>query len=232
MPQLYHLNYNTITATLYWLDNTYNMSLVVNSRNKNKNGDEKLFISEYPQKNGLVNVYFDLRYYMEIRSINKSINGQSNSFRVDQSNYFQFMVALNNVAEWFVGKDQIFYRDKNDVIRISDPHMKSIIVLGPFNCKIEFAVGVRTGQMNGQQEPGIFIYINNADDPIFMDASKYMNFKYFMSQFNMYSAAMQLITYIGRSDVADTQPAQTNKSKKVSFFEAVGAKERKENGDG
>ena len=228
MPQMYHLAYNTLNATLYWLDNSYTINLIVQSRNKNKSGDEKVFITEYPTKNGLSNIYFDLHYYMEIRSVARDLNGQPNTFRIDQTNYFQFMIALENIANWFVGRESIFYKDKNNIIRVKDQSKKNIVIVGPFNAKIDFVLGVRTAQANGQQEPGLFIYINSSDEPIFMDASKFMNFKYFMDRFNMYDAAMQLVIYMGKGKNQDRLVEAPNKKEKTqSFFEAVGATERK-----
>lgn len=219
MNQLYKLAYSTVSSNLFFF-NKYSLNIVVQSIFKNKNGEDDIFYKTYPGTNGLDRAYINFKYWMEIRSFQRDTEGVPNAFRIDDNNYWQFMTVLNNISNWLTGSKPIFVKDKKGIIRVQDA--KPIKLEGAFGAILEFDALVRTNS-NDQQTPGIGIYVNADQEPIFMDQAKFMNFKYFMDRLNPYEVAMQLVAFMGKPEPMDDTP-QENPNKPKSFFEKLGAK--------
>lgn len=214
MPQLYDL-YNKITSTLFKLDEEYNLNFVVNSRVQKKNSSKTdHFVKIYKQPNGLYNMYFDLKYYIEIAPAFKKEEYQPEDyFRISRTNQWQFMLAIDNVSKWLVGNNKMFYKDTNGIIRTES---KNITVAGNYGSKLEMELAVRN--FNDNQIIGINIFINGKSDPIFIAAPRFMNLKVFLDRFSMYDAALSIVSYAGIYDPTDNVVKQV-KSENKSFLQ-------------
>ena len=226
--QMYHLtDVNRIQTTLYWLDSNYSLTFTVSTNRKTKTDETKYFYKEYNSRNGL-NIYLELYYYMEIASM--PIDGVRNTFRVidsgSKANYYQFVSAIKTIMTWLttdIGKD-LYMIMPSGIIQVNNK-FTALKVAGPFNGIIEFMPSVMSIGTNSEQVAGINIFINDYAEPIFMDRISFLNFAYFISNFNMINAAMSMINFLGRPDVSedsDTRPQSNN----YGFLNKVGAKKR------
>ena len=244
MKQMYDIvdqDYKKITDILLWLDDKYYVSFTTEFYRTLRDKDPVYFHSEIGyQSNGKysVNIVRKLYYYLTIESKERASNGIKNNIRIDQSNSYQFSIALNAVSQWLIDQaySNLFVMAQNNIIKLG-MDVAPIKVNGVFdNTVIEFAPAVHISKITNNQDTGIAIYINNSPEPIFISSSKFMNFKYFMDGFNMYQTALSMINYLGRPDNGTNyidysgfdQTKELKRIKPKGFFEEMRAKKREE----
>lgn len=246
MYRIVHGDYKRIVDRgIFYLDRNYTMNFTVELEK-----NERSYHSEfgYHQKDGKfsVGIYRTINYYLSIESWQKDQSGNRNDIRVNQDNFYQFLIATRAAMNWLISKDNasLFIRTKDGNIAINHA-VEPIIVNGIYdNTKLELSPAVFTNPNNGIQEAGIFIYINNASEPIFLSAKRFVNFQYFIENFNMYNTAQNMINYLGRpengtnyngSDIGldpkKDASAKLNSNKQSGFLNRVGAKERPNNNE-
>ena len=64
---------------------------------------------------------------------------------------------------------------------------------------IEFEPAIRNISFN-EQSIGVMMYLNSDGVSTFLDANKLLSFSYFISNFNIYQAAITLLNYLGRPE--------------------------------
>lgn len=207
------------------------VSLVVELyKNNPKLQEPKFFYSEYsPYNSSNITIYLDVNYHIEIH--NYSYNNDKNSFWIDKYCYYQFLSALLTVKQWLtteIGKD-LFYKDAKGIIHVNNK-FKPIVIKGKWQDNtLEITPFVMTNQMATEQETGIALYINGANEPVFLNTMTALNFIHFMSMFNMHQSAMELISFLGKPIPVPSNPASTESmepKKSNGFLSKVGAKEK------
>lgn len=229
--KLYHLEgYNKLSSTLYWLDSSNNLSLIVETHKKIKETN-RYFYAEYDTKNG-TNIYIDFNPYLELGEIYANENGIKNKFRIANTNMYQFVMAVQTIMSWLTSKAgaNLFVKAQDGTIKVN-PKFQPVKIAGVFEGqKLEIAPSVRYNELGTEAIPGICIFVNDSSEPIFMNISQYLNFAYFIEHFNLYEAGMQLVNFLGRPEPITPNQSnndyQQHQQEKKSFFSITGAKKR------
>ena len=245
-----HRDYKKVVDILMWLDINYVLTFTTELFRKVKDKDQIYYHSEigYLSDNSFsinINRYFSYYLTIDNKGKNRSDIGV-NQIRIDNTNFYQFTLALDAVSKWLTDSaySNLFIR-RNNVIKIG-LNIESVKINGVFeNTIMEFTPEVVNN--NGEYITGIAIFINNMTEPIFMSSSKFMNFRLFISTFNMYQSAQLMLNYMGRPSIGsnfinmtdmtfgnvDTgytpkQPIrqQIKPTKNKSFFEEMGSTKR------
>ena len=254
MNQMYHLldsDFKRIYRNLFWLSNESKIEFVVDLYSS-KDKEDVYFYREfgYESKNKFqANMYVNLKYYIDFNTAYKTNEGNvKENVIFGVNNIYQLIVALNNAALWLTGKDYVnlFTRHPDGTIRMSQD-VNPIIIAGTFqDTSLEFIPAVYNDY--DKNLSGISLYINKANEPIFIDSMKFMSMHYMLTNFNMELAAMQMINFLGRpstgelyySDYLDAEYSRMNpnmkressnnqsryKSNNQSFLSIVGATKR------
>ena len=220
-------DYKKIYNDLLWLDSNHKLRFIVEAKYNDRNKNTRYYASEYVTSNGSY-VYLDLHYHLSIESINRDeISGLKTEFNIYNANIYQFIIALENASQWIVNKAyaNIFAKMANGQIKCI-AEIEPIEIIDVFKHKLTIQPGVLN--TDAKNESGIVMFIDDSD-LIFLNGAAFMNFKYFINNFNMHSTAMQILTWLGRDD--DTpQQSQTvfTPPKRDTFLTRVNAKERKD----
>ena len=87
-----------------------------------------------------------------------------------------------------------------------------------YNKYIEFEPSILNYD-NNEQDIGIRIYINSDVNSLFMEVSRFLAFKDFIDNFNMYQSAQLMINYLQRPEYGTNIYNINNKSQKRKFLE-------------
>ncbi len=215
-------SYKKITSNLLYLGQSHILKFIVEFYTKDKNKNSKYYLSEYNYNNNLY-LYMDLKYYLLIENrLKDDISGEKESFRIDNSNIYQFMVAIENASKWFVDRSNV-----NMFAKMQDGTIKVISEIDPIIVRHMYGniLSISPAAWNDASinDIGVLLDINDNNSNIFINASGFMNMKYFLDHFNMYQSALQFATYVGRPDLS-IQMQESNVSKNnVGFLSRVRA---------
>lgn len=256
--QMYHLvdsDFKRIIRNIFWLNSDSKVDFIVDLYAQNKDKEDTYFYREfgYEVRNRFhANMYINLKYNLEFNTSYKTDNGNvKESVGFNINNIYQLHIALETAALWLTGKDyaNLFVKHPDGTVRISQD-VNPVIIRGMFqDTSLEFIPAVYNDY--GQNLSGISLYINKANEPIFIDSMKFMNLKYCLSNFNMELAAMQMVNFLGRPSTGEfyysdylpeeytrmqeqySRPVQQQQQQRPryqnkSFLSLVGATERKE----
>ena len=111
-----------------------------------------------------------------------------------------FVFKLNQVTEWFTAANNrgLFAKKDGKIIMVGGA--QPIKVLLSFDNYIEFEPSILNLD-NGDQLIGVRMYLNSDRETLFIDINKFLAFKYFIENFNMYQSAQLMINYLQRPDL-------------------------------
>ena len=225
-------NYKKVVSDLFYLNPEYRLRFSVSFFGKDKDGNSKYFMNEfsYGNNNLSTNIYMNLKYHLSIESMYRDENtGERETFVIDNYNMYQFMIAIENACRWFTDKSNqnAFAKMSDGTVRIIG-EIDPIVVLGQYNTSLKLFPAVFNDL--DKNDIGVMFDINDNTSNIFITASTLMNLKYFLNHFNMYSAAMDAVNYVGRPTVDDylNINSQNMAKPKEGFLKLTGAVKRKD----
>lgn len=231
MNQLYKLvRYNTINATLYWLNARTNVLFTVSLNKSTKDNSVKYCYNEYGNRNG-INAYVDLEWSIKLRDIKSYMDG--GTFRVTKMNMYQFVNTIRTMRIWFTDPkhSDVFLVDKTNKLYRCNAAYKPLITVNQFNEKLEIVSAVMVTD-TGDHIPGAQLFIHTAPEPVFLKIQDYLNFEMFISSINPTMLAMQLLTMFNAGSI-DEDPRDKrndislqNKRSNESFLSMAGATRR------
>lgn len=201
--KLAHKNYEKITDDLMWLSNKWMLKFtVILNKNNEKFGKQNYHkeVGYYRGRDYCVNINRSFEYFLSIESIEKDINGLKETVNIRVTDMYALKFKLNQAAEWFTAeKNQGLFAKKNGKI-FMPMSVNPIKLTGlMFDKYLEFEPSILEFE-NGEQMIGVRIYINSDANSIFMEISRFLGFKDFIENFNMYQSAQLMLNYLQRPE--------------------------------
>ena len=209
-----HNEYEKITDTCMWLNNTHLLKFNVELNSHPKNAEKINFHKEigYEVSNEFrVNIYRDFNYYLSIESAKRSaINGgYKQQIKIGVDDIYFFRYKLHEACKWFTEQSIFAKKDGRIFIPVK---VDSLIVKVQFGQTIEIEPAIMTLD-NQDQIIGVNMYFNSSSDGIFININKLLALTYFIDTFNMYQSAQIMINYLGIPKLACNFIDLTNKKK-------------------
>ena len=224
---LAHKNYKKITDDLMWLSNKWMLKFtVLLSRKTDKYGDESYHkeVGFYKGHEYCVNINRSFDYYILIESVTKDATGQKESVYIRVADMYVLKFKLNQVAEWFTSEDNQGLFAKKDGKIFMPISVNPIKITGlMFNKYLEFEPSIMNYD-NGDQAIGVRMYINSDTNSVFMESGRFLGFKDFIENFNMYQSAQLMLNYLQRPEYGEylydieTKSYNTPKPKNTNKF--------------
>ena len=131
---------------------------------------------------------------------------------------------LNQVAEWFTSERNQGLFAKKDGKIFMPISVNPIKITGlMFNKYLEFEPSIMNYD-NGDQAIGVRMYINSDTNSVFMEIGRFLGFKDFIENFNMYQSAQLMLNYLQRPEYGEylydieTKSYNTPKPKNTNKF--------------
>ena len=223
---LAHKNYKKISDDLMWLSNKWIMKFtVLLTKTTDKFGEQNYHkeVGFYKGHEYCVNINRSFDYYISIESTEKDFNGQKESVNIRVTDMYALKFKLNQAAEWFTGEHNQGLFAKKDGKIFMPMSVNPIRITGlMFNKYLEFEPSIINFE-NGEQAIGVRMYINSDTNSVFMEISRFLGFKDFLENFNMYQSAQLMLNYLQRPEYGEylydmetkshtnPQPKNTNK---------------------
>lgn len=238
MVKIVHDDYEKIVDTCFWLSQDYVLKFNVELNRRSKNSDKTNFHKEVGYAiNGeyRVNINREIMAYLSIESSKRSESGEKINIRIGMDEIYFFQYKLQEVVRWFTSSE---YKDlfaKQDGRIFMPSRVEPIRVYVRYGSYIEFEPAIKNISYN-EQVIGVLMYLNSDGISTFLDVNKLLSFSYFISNFNIYQAAITLINYLGRPvngthyyNMNAMPPATPNNKPKIvqnyGFLKRVGAKD-------
>ena len=148
----------------------------------------------------LVTIKRSYDYYLSIENVQKDRLTDSKAFiRIGPYDIYKLKSQLDIVYEWFTNKKYkgLFATNRGKLI-LTNPVPETTLGGYPQNKFIRFIPTiVDKNEGNDRMEPGIEMDLSSYDNYVIMNVERFMGFYYTISNFNMYLAAQNLVSYIG-----------------------------------
>lgn len=202
-----HKNYRKITDDLMWLSSKWMLKFTTLLTKKTEKHGEQNYHKEYGYYKGgdyCVNINRSFDYFLSIESIDKnSISNMKDSINIRQTDMYALKFKLNQVAEWFTAEHNQGLFAKKDGKIFMPRGVNPIRLSGlAFNGYMEFEPVV-CNYDNGEQSIGVRVYINSETNGFYMEISKFLGFKDFIENFNMYQSAQLMLNYLQRPEYGE-----------------------------
>lgn len=203
MVNIVHKNYEKITDELMWLSKQWILRFtVVLNKYSDKFGRQNYHkeVGYWKNNDYCININRIFDYYLSIESSSKDEFGNKQSVQIRLSDMYIFVFKLNQVAEWFTAANNrgLFAKKDGKIIMVGGA--QPIKVLLSFDNYIEFEPSILNLD-NGDQLIGVRMYLNSDRETLFIDINRFLAFKYFIENFNMYQSAQLMINYLQRPDL-------------------------------
>lgn len=220
--KIVHKNYEKITDDIMWLSNSWMLkfSVILNKYdNNNQKQNYHKEVGYYKNNDFCININRSFDYYLLIESVEKGSDGKKESIIIRQKDMYLLKFKLNQAAEWFTAQHNQGLFAKKDGKVFMPSRITPIRMTGlSYNKYIEFEPSILNYD-NNEQDIGIRIYINSDVNSLFMEVSRFLAFKDFIDNFNMYQSAQLMINYLQRPEYGTNIYNINNKSQKRKFLE-------------
>lgn len=196
---LKHNDYEKISDDIMWLNNEWILKFnVILNRYSDKYGRTNYHKEVEYKKNGYncINITRSFDYFLSIESVHKSnVTGMKESIMIRNTDIYNLIFVLSQAADWFISeKHKDLFAKKNNKI-FMPRKVDSVKVTGlALNKYIEFEPFVK--EFENEEQIGVRIFIGSDDLYFFMEASRFLAFKYIIDNFNMYQSAQLMMNYI------------------------------------
>lgn len=201
MCKIVHDDYEKIVDTCFWLSQDYVMKFNVELNRRNKDTKTNFHKEVGYAINGdyRVNINREINAYLSIESSKRSESGDKVNIKIGMDEIYFFQYRLQEVVRWFTSKEykDLFAKQDGRIFILSK--VEPIRVYVRYGYYIEFEPAIRNISFN-EQSIGVMMYLNSDGVSTFLDANKLLSFSYFISNFNIYQAAITLINYLGRPE--------------------------------
>ena len=189
-----YLDYDKISDDLCWLGNKCVVRMVVKLANKNKDGDRNHFHREYKyqsnynDKREVITVRRSFDYYISIDNLDTK-----DSIIITVRDILLLRAQLAQVFNWFY--DKTFAMKNNQMIIFEKK--KPIMVDGLMGRKYLMFEPIVYTDYEEQQSKGVRITLGNPNAFSDVPVSAFAGFMYLINSIDMYTAAQNIINYIG-----------------------------------
>ena len=193
-----YIDYDKISDDLCWLGNKVIVRMVVKLANKGKDGTRYHFHKEfkyqtsYTNKREAMTIRRSFEYYISIDNLEYS----QSSVIITIRDILPLRASISEAFNWFY--DKTFAMKNNKMIILEKK--KPIIVDGLVGGKYLMFEPIVYTDINDQQSKGIRITLG--DKSIFTDVPAHIfgGFMYLMNSVDMFTAAQNMINYIGHPE--------------------------------
>ena len=198
------MEYGRITDVLMFFDKYYTLNFTVNMIRKSK--DDRIFYNhaEY--------MYYNEKYNQNVISIKRQIDcsftithsADKNIFiSIRPSDMYAVKYALKElVLPWVIGEKKVFRLDNNGTLVLKGRYTPVEIPLSEYTY-LKF-VPIIYDYIDGSLKEGLRMYLNSDETYVDYDIGRFMEFLYYMTSVDMYTAAQNMMQYI------KTKPYGTN----------------------
>ena len=192
-----YLDYDKISDDLCWLGNKCIVRMVVKLANKNKDGNRNHFHREYQypsnymDKRNVITIRRSFDYYISIDNLDSK-----DSILITVKDILLLRAQLAQVFNWFYDKTFAIKNNKMIILEKKKP----VIVDGLMGGKYLMFEPIIYTDFDEVQSKGIRITLGNQN--VFTDVSvnTFAGFMYLINSIDMYTAAQNLINYIGHPE--------------------------------
>ena len=192
-----YIDYDKISDDLCWLGNKCIVRMVVRLANKNKEGNRNHFHKEfkystsYNDKREAITIRRSFDYYISIDNLETK-----DSIMITTRDILLLRMQINEVFKWFYDKTFAIKNKKMIILEKKNP----IYVEGLVGQKYLMFEPIVYIDMEEKQSKGVRITLS--DPNVFADVPVHVfaGFMYLINSIDMYSAAQNLINYIGHPD--------------------------------
>lgn len=193
-----YIDYDKISDDLCWLGNKCIVRMVVKLANKGKDGTRYHFHKEfkydtnYTNKKEAITIRRSFDYYISI----DSLDNKNASIMITPKDMILLRMQLSEVFKWFYDKTFAIKNKKMIILEKKQP----IIVDGLLGKKCLIFEPIIYTDWEEKQSKGVRITLN--DSEVFTDipADVFAGFMYIINSIDMYTAAQNMINYIGHPD--------------------------------
>ena len=189
-----YLDYDKISDDLCWLGNKCIVRMVVKLANKNKDGNRNHFHREYKyqtnyiDKREAITIRRSFDYYISIDSLDSK-----DSILITVRDILALRAHISQVFNWFY--DKTFAIKNNNMIILEKK--KPVIFEGLMGGKYLMFEPIVYFDREEKQSKGVRITLGNPDTFTDVPVNVFAGFMYLMNSIDMYTAAQNLINYIG-----------------------------------
>lgn len=192
-----YIDYDKISDDLCWLGNKCIVRMVVKLANKNKDGDRNHFHKEfkyqssYNDKREVITVRRSFDYYISIDNLETK-----DSILITVRDILLLRMQINEVFKWFYDNTFAIKNKKMIILEKKKPIYVDNLLGGKY-LMFEPIVHI---DWEEKQSKGVRITLGNPD--VFTDVPVHVftGFMYLINSIDMYTAAQNLINYIGHPD--------------------------------
>lgn len=220
MVNIVHKNYEKISDELMWLSKNWILKFtVVLNKYSDKFGRQNYHkeVGYWKNNEYCININRVFDYYLSIESSTKDDFGNKQSIQIRLTDMYIFVFKLNQVSEWFTAANNsgLFAKKNGKIIMVGGT--QPIKVLLSFDNYIEFEPSILNLD-NGDQLIGVRMYLNSDRETLFIDINRFLAFKYFIENFNMYQSAQMMINYLQRPELGTNMFDMGNAPKQKHTF--------------
>ena len=189
-----YLDYDKISDDLCWLGNKCIVRMVVKLASKNKDGNRNHFHREYKyqssynDKREALTIRRSFNYYISIDNLDTK-----DSILITVNDILLLRAQVNQVFNWFY--DKTFAMKNNKMIILEKK--KPVVIDGLMGGKYLMFEPIIYTDFNEEQSKGIRITLGNPNTFTDVPVTVFAGFMYLMNSVDMYTAAQNLINYIG-----------------------------------
>lgn len=192
-----YIDYDKISDDLCWLGNKCIVRMVVKLANKNKEGNRNYFHREfkypssYNDKREVITIRRSFDYYISIDNLETK-----DSVLITIRDILLLRAQLNQVFNWFYDKTFAIKNKKMIILEKKNPISVDGLLGGKY---LTFEPIVYT-DWEDKQSKGIRITLGNPEVFTDVPVNTFTGFMYIVNSIDMYTAAQNIINYIGHPD--------------------------------
>ena len=191
-----YLDYDKISDDLCWLGNKCIVRMVVKLSNKNKDGDRNHFHREYKYQSNynrkeLITIRRSFDYYISIDNLESK-----DSIIITVRDILLLRMQMAEAFKWFYDKTFAMKNNKMIILEKKKPVVVDSLLGGKY-LMFEPIVYI---DWEEKQSKGIRITLGNPDAFTDVPVNVFAGFMYLMNSIDMYTAAQNMINYIGHPD--------------------------------
>ena len=225
MVRIVHNDYDKISDRVLWFNQDWalHFNVDLNKAYTTKSGSKAIsnFHKEYGYMNEdryAVKISRDFNYYLSIESTKRNVDGNKIVIRIGMHDLYFLKYKLDEVIKWFT-VNNIFAKNKGKIFIPTKPNPIKVS-LQRDTCYLEFEPCVIYN--NEEEFIGVRCFLNSSTTFFFMNVNTLLTFNHFISNFNMYEAALSLVNYISRPENGTNyMDVDVNNNKPKGYFERV-----------
>ena len=198
MNGIEYIDYDKISDDLCWLGSKCIVRMVVKLANKGKDGNRYHFHKEfkydtnYANKKDAITIRRSFEYYISI----DSLDNKNHSIIITPKDMILLRMQLSEVFKWFY--DKTFAMKNNRMIILEKK--KPVTVDGLLGKKSLIFEPIIHTDWEEKQSKGVRITLSDSDVFTDVPVDVFAGFMYIINSIDMYTAAQNMINYIGHPD--------------------------------